>query len=93
MIDPSVDHGLRNVVVSKGLDEDLATSRKLASENPMGPVRLLQGSTLIPDGASEVFRRVLNLEALDAVSIGPLEQEADHGVVEAAIDEVVDDGL
>ena len=91
MLDPRVDDGLRNVVVNERLDQNLSPTRKLPSKDPMRSVRLIERSPLVEYRSAEVFRCVLVLEPLDAISLCALKQEADHGVVEASVDEIVDD--
>lgn len=92
MLYPCPDDGLGDVVVTKGLDEDLTAARKLTAENAMRTVRFVQGPPFVAHRATQVLGSVLILELLDSVAIRALEEEPDHRIVEAAVDEVVDDG-
>lgn len=92
MLDPRGDDRLGNVVFAKRLDEDLPSSRKLTAEDAMRTMRLVERPSFVFDGSAQVLCGVLVFESLDSVRLSALEQEADHQVIEAAIDEIVDDG-
>lgn len=91
MRDPGLDDRLGNPVVVERFDQNLATPGELAAENPVRAVRFVERPPAVSNVATEMLRGMLVLETLDALTIGPLEEEADHHVVEASIDEIVDD--
>lgn len=92
MCQPGFDHFFGSVVVLQGLDQNLAPACELASENAMRLVGLVERAALVLHRSAEVRSGVLEFEALDAFAIGARKHEADHHVVEAAIDELVHDG-
>jgi len=89
--DPGVDDPCRNVVVTKRVDQDLSASRKLATEDPVGPMSLVERAPFVFDRTSEVLGRVLILEPLDSLPVCAAKEKPDHHVVEAPIDEIVHD--
>jgi len=91
MGDPPVDYLVWCLVVAQGVDQDLPASIELPAEDTVRTVGLVECSTAVLDRCPELFGRVLVLEAFDAIAFRPREQEADHHVVEAPVDEVVDD--
>lgn len=90
MFDPRRDDALRDFVISQGVDEYLPPSRELTSENTMRTVCFVERSAFISNGSAEVLGSVLVLELLDSIALCSLEQETNHGVVEATVDEVID---
>ncbi len=78
-----------------GLLEDLAqdrqAARELSAHDAMGPMGDAERPALVAQVGAEEGRGVLIFEALGALSIGAGEEEAYHRVVEAAVDEAVDD--
>ncbi len=86
-----VAHGLGHLVVSQCLDQDLPATGKLAAEDPMGPMSLVERPSGIFDGRAQVVGSMLVFEPLDTIAVGSGEQKANHCVVEATIDEIVDD--
>jgi hypothetical protein len=89
--DPGVDDRLGDAVVAKRLRQDLTASRELTAEDPVGTVSLVEGAPFIDHRTSEVLRSMLVLETFDPVTIRALKEKANHRVVEAAVDEIVDD--
>jgi hypothetical protein len=89
--DPSVDDLGGRAVVRKGVQQNLPASCELAAEDAMRAVRLVEGAAGVPRWSAEMLGRVLILEALDAIAIGALKQEADHEIIEAAVHEIIDD--
>lgn len=91
MRDPRVDHLSRGLVISQSLQQDLPASGELPTKDAVRPMSLVERLPRIFDAGTEVVGGVLVLEALDAMAVRPGEQEADHRVREAAIDEIVND--
>jgi hypothetical protein len=89
--DPCVDDLVRNAVIAKRLDQYLPAARELSSEDAVGTMCLIERSPAVTHRTTEVLSCMLELEALDPISIGTLKKEADHRIVEAAVDEVVND--
>lgn len=89
---PRLDDFLRRIVVPQGLDQDLPSTRKLATENSMWAMCLVERTSAVLDRCSEVLCGVLVLEALDSIPVGSREHEANHRVGKATVDEVIDDG-
>lgn len=91
MRDPCLHDLGGGAVVAKRFEEDLPASIELTAEDPMRTVGLVERAATILDIRAEISRRMLVLETLDSIRLGACEEEANHHVVEAAIDEVVDD--
>lgn len=91
MGDPSIDDLVRRVVVAKGLEQYLSSAIELTAEDAVRTMGFVECSTAVLDRCPEMLASVLVLEVFEAVAFRAREQEADHHVVEAAIDEVVDD--
>jgi len=89
--DPRIDHLIRRVVIAQGLDQDLPPSIELTAEDAMRSVSFVQRAAAVLDRCPEMICRVLVFEALDSAAIRAGEQEADHHVVEASVDEIIDD--
>jgi len=89
------DPGLHDLggcaVIAKSFEEDLLASIELPAEYPMRTVGLVERAATILDSRAEISCRMLVLETLDSLALGARKEEANHHVVEAAIDEVVDD--
>jgi hypothetical protein len=92
VLDPGGDDRLWDFVVAKRLDENLPAPRELSAENAVWAVSLVEGPSFVSDRTAEVFRGMLVLELLDSVTVGALKKEANHHVLETAVDEVVHDG-
>ena len=89
----SIRLGTKDMAVfPKRFDEELSPARKLAPEDAVRTVSFVQRPAFIGDWTSEVLGGVLILEALDTVAIRAREEKADHRVVEATVDEVIDVG-
>lgn len=91
MGDPRLHYFVRRIVVAEGVDQDLTASIELPAENAVRTVGPVECLAAILDRCAEMLGSVLVLEAFDTASLGARKQEANHHVVEAAIDEVVDD--
>jgi hypothetical protein len=89
--DPSLDHGCRSLVIAQSLDQDLPTSGELTAKDAMRSMSLVERPARILDVGAEVIGGVLVFETLDAIAVRPGEQEADHRVIEASIDEIIND--
>ena len=92
VIHPGVDYGLRYRVVAERFFENLLTTVELAPEDAVGPMGFVDRSPLVFDRRAELIGGVLILETLDSIPFRTSEQETDHHVVEASVDEVIDDG-
>jgi uncharacterized tellurite resistance protein B-like protein len=90
--EPGVPDGRGHGVGIQGFAQDLQPPVELAAEDAVAGVGLVDGPAPIGHRAPQDLGRVLVFEALDAVARRPAEDEADHHVVEAAVDEVVHDG-
>ena len=91
MGDPGVHDPCRDVVVTKRVDQDLSASRKLAAEDPVRPMSLVEGAPFVCDRTSEVHGRELILEPRDSFPVCASKEKPDHHVVEAPIDEILHD--
>lgn len=92
MRDPGLHDLFGSAVVPKRFEKNLPAAVELTTENPVWTVRFVQSSPAVLDFGSEISRRMLVLEALDSFALGALEQEADHQIRKASLDEIVDDG-
>jgi len=90
MRDPMIDDLIGCVVVPEGLQQELSPAIELPSEDAVWPVGLVERLATVLDGRPEVMCCVLVFESLDARALRPGEEEPDHHVVEAPVDEVVD---
>lgn len=91
MTHPSVDDSLGYRVGMERFLEDLFTSIKLTSENAVRPMGFVEWSPFVFDLRAKCLRGVLIFEALDSISFRPSEKETDHHVIEASVDEVIND--
>lgn len=91
MRDPGLHDLVGSAVVPKRFEKNLPAAVELTTKNPVWTVRFVQSSPAVLDVGSEISRRMLVLEALDSFALGTLEQEADHRVRKASLDEIVDD--
>jgi len=69
----------------------LESSRKLAAHDSVFPVGGAERATFVGYWCTQPFGGVLVFEFFDAMAIGVAEEEADHRVVKAAIDETICD--
>jgi len=90
MSNPGLDDLVGGSVVAKGFEKDLPASIELASEDPVRTVGFVQRSAAVLDRRAEVFCGMLVLEALDSIPLGTRKEKSNHHVVEAALDEIVD---
>ena len=91
MRDPSRRDLFGNALCVHGLAQDLAPAHELPAEDPMARVRRAEGAAGVFDRGAKGTGGVLVLESLDALAIGALEEEADHRVGEASVDEIRDE--
>ena len=91
MVEPAGSDRLGHPAPFEDLAEDGEPPIELTAHDPVRPVRHLEGSPAVGRPRAEVLGGVLVLEALHARAIRAGEEEADHEVVEAAVDELVDD--
>jgi hypothetical protein len=89
--DPRIDDLVGRFVVPQGLDQYLPAPIELPAKDSMRAVGLAERSAAVLDGRPEVLCGMLVLEAFDALALRPGEQEANHRVFEAPVDEIVDD--
>jgi hypothetical protein len=78
-------------MIAERVDQELPATIELTAEYSMWTVRLVEGSARVLDGCTKVPCRMLVLEAFDSISLGTREQKTDHHIVEATVDEIVDD--
>lgn len=78
-------------MVPEGVDKDLTPAGELATEDLVRAVRLIERPTFVLHRPTQVLCCMLVLETLDSRPLGPLKKKPDHQVVEASIDEIVDD--
>jgi hypothetical protein len=78
-------------MITQRFDQDLAASVELSPENAMRPMSVVEWPSAVLDTRAEVLGRVLVFEALDPAPVYPREEEPNHGVGEAPVDEIVDD--
>jgi hypothetical protein len=90
--DPGLHDLFGSSVVPKRFEKNLPAAVELTTKNPVWTVRFVQSSPAVLDVGSEISRRMLVLKALDSFAIGALEQETDHQIRKASLDEIVDDG-
>ena len=91
MRDPGLHDLVGSAMVVKGFEKNLPTAVELTAKDSVWTVRLVESSTAVFDVGSEIFRGMLVLETLDSFALGAREQETDHHVFKASIDEIVDD--
>lgn len=90
MSKPGLDDLVGGTVVMKGFEKKLPAAVELPAEDPVRTVGFVESSAAVLDLGPQVLRRMLVLEALDSFALGAREEKADHHVLEASIDEVVD---
>jgi len=91
MRDPGSDHAVRRFVVVQRVDQDLSASIELTTKNTVWTMRIVQGSAMVLHRRSEVSCSVLVFESLDPITICACEEESNHHVVEAPVDEIIHD--
>ncbi len=90
-VEPALAHVLGDPARLEHLAEDHEASLEVSAEDRVRAVCFADGTAAVRDARAEVLGRVLVLEALHALPARATEVEADHHVVEAAIDETIDD--
>jgi hypothetical protein len=75
----------------QGFAQNREPALKLPIEDAMRAMRMLDRAPGVLDRRAQVLRCELVLFLFDALAARALEEEADHYVVEEAIDEAIDD--
>lgn len=91
MRNPTVADGLGHAVPIEGRTQDGQAPIEVAAEDWMRAMGNLDRSPLVLDVRTEVLCRVLKLELLHTLSFRIAKEKTDHHVVEASVDELVDD--
>ncbi len=91
VVEPPAPDVLRHPVRLEHLAQDRQAAIELPAHDAMRAVRDRERSPAVGGACAEVLGGVLVLEALHAPAVRSGEEEADHQVVEASVDELVDD--
>lgn len=91
MREPTIADRCGHSVSIERLAENGQPPIEVPTQDRMGPVRHGNGSALVLDVGAEVHGGVLVLERLHPLALRVAKEKPDHQIVEAAIDELVDD--
>ncbi len=90
-LEPSLSKVFGDAVRVEDFAEQGQATLEMAAEDRVRTMGLADGTTAVAHAGAEVLGRVLVFEALDSVTVRSPKVEADHDVVETAVDEAIDD--